>query len=96
MAQSFRRKIAISEWATTLELGINSALRGVKAVGPAKVHAVGYCLGGTLSAIAAAALARDGDDTLKTLTLLTAQTDFTEAGELIVLVRESGLSCWKA
>jgi polyhydroxyalkanoate synthase len=76
-----------------LELGINSALRAVKAMIPdRKVHAVGYCLGGTLLAIAAAALARDGDDTLKTLTLLTAQTDFTEAGELMMLVRESGLS----
>ena len=76
-----------------LELGINSALRAVKAVVPdRKVHAAGYCLGGTLLAIAAAALARDGDDTLKTLTLLTAQTDFTDAGELMMLVRESGLS----
>ena len=76
-----------------LELGINSALRVVKAVVPnRKVHAVGYCLGGTLLAIAAAALSRDGDDTLKTLTLLIAQTDFTEAGELMMLVRESGLS----
>src|SRR6185436_19917966 len=76
-----------------LELGINSALRAVKAVVPdRKVHAVGYCLGGTLLAIAAAALARDGYDTLKTLTLLAAQTDFTEAGELMMLVRESGLS----
>jgi len=76
-----------------LELGINSALRAVKAVVPdRKVHAVGYCLGGTLLSIAAATLARDGDDTLKTLTLLAAQTDFTEAGELMMLVRESGLS----
>ena len=74
-------------------LGIMSALDVVGAVVPnEKIHAVGYCLGGTLLAIAAAAMARDGDDRLATLSLLAAQTDFTEAGELTLLIDESQLA----
>ncbi|MBO0732962.1 MAG: polyhydroxyalkanoic acid synthase, partial [Methylocapsa sp.] len=75
------------------ELGIMAAIAAIgRALPGQRVHAVGYCLGGTLLAIASAAMARDGDFRLKTLTLLAAQTDFTEAGEMMIFINESQLA----
>lgn len=69
--------------------GVQAALNVIAKVIPGRpIHAVGYCLGGTLLAIAAAAMSRDGDSRLGTLTLLAAQTDFTEAGELLLFMTE--------
>ena len=46
-------------------------------------------VGGTLLSMSAATMARDGDDRLKSISLLAAQTDFTEAGELTLFINES-------
>jgi len=72
------------------KLGVEAALDTMESIVPGhKVHALGYCLGGTLLSIAAASMARDGDDRLKSISLLAAQTDFTEAGELTLFINES-------
>jgi polyhydroxyalkanoate synthase len=71
-------------------LGIDAALAALAAICPGQqIHAAGYCLGGTLLSIAAAAMARNGDGRIKSLTLFAAQTDFTEAGELMIFTGES-------
>jgi hypothetical protein len=83
-----------------LKLGVLDTLQAIGHLQdkPHPVHAMGYCLGGTLLAIAAAALAKAGRrgvmgysdlPPLKTLTLLAAQTDFSEPGELGLFIDES-------
>lgn len=70
--------------------GAEAARQVVQAIVPGrKVHAVGYCIGGTLLAIEAARMARDGDDSLAGITMFAAQVDFVEPGELQLFIDES-------
>lgn len=77
-------------------LGAMAAIDEVsKAFPKVKIHLTGYCLGGTLAMITAAAMARDGDNRLKSLSLFAAQGDFTDAGELMLFVTHSDVSFLK-
>ena len=70
-----------------LRLGIRATVDAVSRIVPdQKIHSAGYCIGGTLLSIAAAAFAADGDDRVASVTLLAAQQDFSEAGELSVFI----------
>ncbi|MGE5649269.1 MAG: PHA/PHB synthase family protein, partial [Bacillota bacterium] len=76
-----------------LRLGVLEALNAVQAIVPGKkINTVGYCIGGTLLSMAAAYMAQVGDERLNTITLLAAQTDFTEAGELMLFIDDSQLN----
>ncbi len=66
-----------------------AALDAIKqATGEDKVNAVGYCVGGTMLAVALAKMAVDGDERIASATLFAAQVDFTYAGDLKVFIDE--------
>lgn len=70
--------------------GAMAAIDAVAAEFPrARIHLAGYCLGGTLALITAAAMAQRQDRRLKSLSLFAAQGDFREAGELMLFASHS-------
>lgn len=80
-----------------LNKGLRAALDATTAVVPNhKVHAVGYCIGGTLLSIGAAMLARERDERLASVTLFAAQADFSEPGELAYFINASQLAMLEA
>ncbi len=80
-----------------LRLGVRAAVDAVARVVPDRpMHAVGYCIGGTLLSIAAARFAAQGDQRIASVTLLAAQQDFSEAGELSVFISPSQLDMLEA
>ena len=73
-----------------IDLGVMAALKQVSSTVPdQKIHTVGYCLGGTLLTLAATALAKEEHSPIVSMTLLAAQTDFAEAGELMLFTDHS-------
>jgi polyhydroxyalkanoate synthase len=75
-----------------MQMGLLEALKQVRRRSPDQpVQTVGYCLGGTLLAIAVAWLSQQHHKDVASMTLLAAQTDFTEAGELRLFIDHSQL-----
>jgi polyhydroxyalkanoate synthase len=76
-----------------VEMGVLAALDAVERMRPRhRIHAMGYCLGGTLLAMAAAHAAKKSHSPLATVSLLAAQTDFEEPGELGLFIDESQIA----
>jgi polyhydroxyalkanoate synthase len=80
-----------------LKLGIRDMVDAVAQIIPQrKIHTVGYCIGGTLLSIAAAAYGAENDQRIASVTLLAAQQDFSEPGELSVFISPSQLDMLEA
>lgn len=76
-----------------LQHGVLDAIHAVQERCPGTgVHATGYCLGGTLLAMAAALLGARGEHPFKSVSLLAAQVDFQEPGELGLFIDESQIA----
>ncbi len=79
-----------------LDLGPLAALDAINAISPGRqVHAAGYCIGGTLLAITAAALAARNAQRLASISLFAAQTDFSEPGALSLFINPDQLAMLK-
>lgn len=69
--------------------GILAALDAIEeTIGETEVTAIGYCIGGTLMSATLAYLAAIGEDRIKACTFFAAQTDFEDAGDLLLFTDE--------
>jgi poly[(R)-3-hydroxyalkanoate] polymerase subunit PhaC len=57
-----------------------------------KVNALGFCVGGTMLGCAAAVMAARREDKIESLTFLTTMLDFTQAGEIALLIDEQSVA----
>ena len=80
--------------------GVLEPLASIHAICRQPVHLAGYCLGGTFASVAAAALASEQPaqpvTPLASLTLMAAETDFSEPGEMGVLIDEAQVKMLEA
>jgi polyhydroxyalkanoate synthase len=80
-------------WEDYLELGPLSAARVASSITRSDdVNAIGYCIGGTLTAEMLAYLARSGETLVNAVTFLAALTDFSECGDIRAFLSDETLA----
>lgn len=76
-----------------LELGIMCAIDVALAItGADKANALGFCVGGTMLGCTAAVLAGRGEDKIASLTFLATMLNFSDAGEIGLLVDDASVA----
>jgi len=80
-------------WDDYLDLGVMRAIDvALEITGADKINALGFCVGGTLLGSAAAVMAARGEDKVASLTFLTTMLDFSDGGEIGLLIDETGVT----
>jgi polyhydroxyalkanoate synthase len=97
---SWRSAVAETQyltWDDYLTMGPLKAIDVVREIARVdKVHALGFCVGGTILSCAAGVLAARGEDKLVTMTLLTTMIDFTDTGEIGLLIDHASVALREA
>jgi polyhydroxyalkanoate synthase len=84
-------------WDDYLEQGVMRAIDVALGVsGADKVNTLGFCVGGTLLASAAAVMRARNEDKVASMTLLTTMLDYADAGEIGALVTEQSVAAREA
>ena len=84
-------------WDDYLRLGPLTAIDVAREIADVdKVHALGFCVGGTILSCAAGVLAAKGEDKLATITLLTTMLDFEDTGEIGLLIDRNSVALREA
>lgn len=97
---SWRSAVAETQfltWDDYLNLGPLKAIDVVRDIADVdQIHALGFCVGGTILSCAAGVLAARGEDKLTTMTLLTTMIDFADTGEIGLLIDHAGVALREA
>jgi polyhydroxyalkanoate synthase len=97
---SWRSAVAETQyltWDDYLTLGPLKATDVVRDIANVdKIHALGFCVGGTVLSCAAGVLAARGEDRLATMTLLTTMIDFADTGEIGLLIDQAAVALREA
>ncbi len=84
-------------WDDYLNLGPLKSIDVVRDIANVdQVHALGFCVGGTILSCAAAVLAARGENKLATITLLTTMIDFADTGEIGLLIDQNSTALREA
>jgi len=84
-------------WDDYVEMGVLKALEVARAVsGAEKVNALGFCVGGTLLAVALAVAAAKGETNVESATYLASMLDFSDTGEISLFIDEPSVALREA